>query len=89
MKNELGGKIMKEFPRVGAKIYSYLIDVNSEDKKEKGIKKCFIKRKLKLKDYKSFLEETQLENKINHLEENEIDVDSLKKDNKEFIKTIN
>ena len=58
-------------------------------KKAKSTKKCVIKRKLKFEDYKNCLEATQIENKINHLEENEIDEDSLKEDHKEFIKTIN
>ena len=38
MKNESGGKIMKEFASWRAKIYSYLIDNNDEDKKAKGTK---------------------------------------------------
>ena len=33
------------------------------------------------------MEATQLENKINHQDKNEIDLDSLKMDNKEFIKS--
>ena len=59
MKDELGGKIMT---------YSYLIDDDSEDKKAKGTKKCVIKRKLKIENYKNCIEAAQLENKINHLE---------------------
>ena len=58
-------------------------------KKAKSTKKFVIKRKLKFEDYKNCLEATQIENKINHLEENKIDEDSLKEDHKEFIKTIN
>ena len=38
------------------------------------LKQISIKRKLKFEDYKKFLEVTQLENKINYLEENKIDV---------------
>ena len=38
MKDELSGKIMKEFVRVRAKIYSYLIDDASENKKQKAQK---------------------------------------------------
>ena len=49
-------------------------------------KKCVIKEKLKFENYKNCLETTQPENKINHLEKNKIDIDSLKKDHKEFIK---
>ena len=61
-----------------AKTYSYLIDDGSEDKKVKGTKRCAIKQKIKFEDYKNCLEATQLENKINHPDKNEIDVDNLK-----------
>ena len=37
-------------------------------KKGKAAKKGVIKRKLKFENYKSYLEATQIENKINHLE---------------------
>ena len=53
MKDELGGKIMKEFVGLRAKTYSYLKDNNDENKKAKGTKKCVIKRKLKFQDYKN------------------------------------
>ena len=43
------------------------------------------KKKIKSKDYENCLEAAQLENKINHLQKNIIDVDSLKEDHKEFI----
>ena len=79
MKDELGGKIMKEFIRLRAKTFSYLIDDCSEDKKAKDTKKCVIERKLKFENYKNCLEATQLESKINHLEKNEIDAYSLKR----------
>ena len=79
MKDELGGKIVTKFVGIRAKTYSYLIDDNSEDKKAKGTKKCAIKRKLKFENYKNCLEATHLENKINHLEKNQIAIDSLKK----------
>ena len=45
-----------------------------------------MKRRLKFEDYKNCLKAIQLENKMNHLEKNKIDVDSLKEDHKEFIK---
>ena len=77
---------MKEFIRLRANTYSYLKDNNDKDKKAKGTKKCVIKRKLKLEDYKNCLEVAQIENKINYLEKNEIDVDSLSKHQKEFRK---
>ena len=41
--------------------------------------KSVMKRKLKFENYKNCLEATQLENKTNHLEKNQIDIDSLKK----------
>ena len=69
-----------------AKIYSSLQDNNNEDKKAKGTKRCAIKWKLKFQDYKNCLEAAQIENKINHLEKNKTDVDSLKEDRKELIK---
>ena len=79
MKNELGGKTMAKFVRLRAKTYSYLIDDGSKDEKAKGTKKCVIKRKLKFENYKNCLEVTQLENKLNYLEQNKIKIDSLKK----------
>ena len=66
MKDELRGKIMKEFVGLRAKAYSYLIDDGGEDKKAKGTKKCVIKRKVKFENYKHCLQATKLENKINH-----------------------
>ena len=88
MKDELGRKIMKFVP-LRAKTYSYLIDGGSEDKKAKGTKKCVIKRKLKFENYKNCVEATQLENKINYLEKNKIDINSIKefiKNNKSILK---
>ena len=79
MKDELDGKIMTKFVGLRAKTYSYLIGDGSEDKKAKGTKMCVIKRKLKFENYKICLEVTQLKNKINYLEKNKINIDSLKK----------
>ena len=86
MKDELGGKIITKFVGLRAKTYSYLKDDGSEDKKAKGTKKCVIKRNLKFENYKNCLEVNQPYNKINYLEKNEINVDSIKTDHKEFIK---
>ena len=67
---------MKEFIGLRAKTYSYLTDDSSEYEKAKYTKNVSLKN-LNLKIKKSYLEATQLENKINHLEKSEIDVDSL------------
>ena len=87
MKDESGEKIMTEFAALRAKTYSYSTDNKDEDKKAKGTKKCVIKRKLKFEDYKHCLERTQLENKINHLQKRNLNVDNLRENHKEFIKT--
>ena len=56
MKDELGGKIMKEFISLRPKMYSYRVDENgdtqSEPKKCKGIKKCVVKNTIRFDDYK-------------------------------------
>ena len=70
MENELGGKIMKKLVATRAKTYSYLIDNSSKDKETKDTKRCVIKSKFKLENYKNRSEATQLENKVNHLEKN-------------------
>ena len=46
MKDELGGKIMKEFIGLRPKCYSYLTDDDNVDKKAKGTKKCVIKKEI-------------------------------------------
>ena len=80
MKNELGGQIIKQFVGLRAKAYSiYLKDNNDEHKKEKGTKKCVIKRKVKFQDYKNCLEAAQIEIK-NYLRKKKSDVDSPKED---------
>ena len=53
-KDELEGRIMKEFCVLRAKAYSYLRD-DIEVKKSKGIKKCVIKRELMFENYKDCL----------------------------------
>ena len=64
MKNELVGKIMREFLRLRAKSYSYFIEDGSEDKKAKGTYKCLKKRELNnkncLEDHKEFLKSNKL-----------------------------
>ena len=77
MKVELGGKIMMEFVGLKAKTYSYLIDNGNGDKKAKGTRKCVIKIKVILKDYKKCLKATQFENKIKQVEKNKINTESI------------
>ena len=86
IKDELSKKITQKIVGLRRKTYNCLIDIGSEDTNTKGTKKCDIKRKHKLQDYKICLEATQLENEIIHLENNEIDANCLKKYQKEFMK---
>ena len=58
--------------------------------KKKRWKNVCHKKKLKFDDYKTCLEETEIENKINHLEKHKIFIDSLNeflKQNKVMLKT--
>ena len=58
-------------------------------KKEKVQKKKKKKKKrLKFENYKRCLEATKFENKINFLENNEINIDNITKDHKEFLRNI-
>ena len=54
MKDELGGKIMKEFISLRPKMYSYRVG-NSEPKTCKGIKKCVVRKTISFEDYKRCL----------------------------------
>ena len=53
-KDELRGRIMKEFCALRRKTYSYLKDGDSETKKAKGTKKCVIKRGLIFENYTDY-----------------------------------
>ena len=55
-------------------------------KKEKGTRKCVLKRKLNFEDYKHCLKATHFENKIKHLEKNRRNVVSFRENHKQFIK---
>ena len=55
MKDELGGKIIREFVTLRPKTCSFLTDDGKEDKKAKGTKKCVIKKMIKFNDYKKCL----------------------------------
>ena len=46
---------MISFTGLRAKTYAYLMDDGSEHKKAKGTKKCVIKRRLMVKNYKDCL----------------------------------
>ena len=55
-------------------------------KKAEGTKKCVIRWKLKFEDYEHCLETTQQGNEINQLKRKKHDADSLKENQKEFVK---
>ena len=54
-KDKLGKKIMKEFVRLRAKIWAYLMDDDTEHKKAKGTKRSVIERGLMVENYKDCL----------------------------------
>ena len=86
MKDELGRKTMKNIVGLRAKFCSYLIDDGSEDRKAKVTEKCVKKRNLKFENYKNCLEATQIEKKISYLGKNKINIDSVKKNHKQFMR---
>ena len=55
MKDELEGKIIKEFVALRPKTYSYLTDDDTIHKKAKGTKQCVIKPILNFNDHKKCL----------------------------------
>ena len=54
MKDELGGRVMKEFIGLRPKMYCYKVE-DFELKKCKGIKKCVVKKTMRFEDYKKCL----------------------------------
>ena len=52
-KDELNENIMKEFVAPRTKTYAYLMQDDSEHKKEKATKKCVIRRELMFENYKN------------------------------------
>ena len=54
-KDEIGGKMMKEFVALRIKIYAYLMDDDSKKKKAKATKKCVIKCELMFENYRDCL----------------------------------
>ena len=71
MKGEL---VDTESAALWPKMYRYLTDDSEENKMRKNTIKCVVKRKLKIEDYKHCLEATQIENKINLSEKNNLSV---------------
>ena len=57
MKDELGGKIMKEFIKLKPKRYAYLMDDGNVDKEAKETKRCVIKRLIMYDNYRESLKE--------------------------------
>ena len=55
-KDEAGGKIIKEFVGLRAKLYSYKMDEGKENKRCKGIKKAVVEKSITHEDYKTCLE---------------------------------
>ena len=55
-KDETGGKIIKEFVGLRAKLYSYKMDEGKENKRCKGIKKAVVKKSITHEDYKTCLQ---------------------------------
>ena len=51
---------MTEFCALRSKTYSYLMDDGGSDKKTKGTKKCVIKKRLKVNDYKDCLLQNEI-----------------------------
>ena len=77
MKDKLGEKLMTKFVGLWAKANSYLTNDGSEDRNPKDTNKYVIKIKPKFENDKKFLEAIQLDNKINYLEEIQINIDSF------------
>ena len=55
MKDEAGGKIIKEFVGLRAKLYSFVMDDGEETKKCKGVKKQVVESSIRHEDYKTCL----------------------------------
>ena len=86
MKDKLGGQIMKIFVGLRPKTYAYLKGNDDEIKKQKGKKRCVIKRNLQIKDFKNCLKASQSINKANYLENKTLKIDSLKENHRVYRK---
>ena len=88
MKDKYGGKIMKKYFRLRVKAYIYLKENNDEDKKQNVQNSAPQKENLNLKIINLFRNSSNWKwNK--RLEENKIDVDCLKEDQKNSWKIVN
>ena len=54
-KDEAGGKIVREFVGLRAKLYAYKMHEGKEEKRRKGVKKAVVKRSINFEDYKTCL----------------------------------
>ena len=86
MKDELEGKKIKELAALRVETYSYLTN-NDEDKKAKGTTKCDLKRKLKFEEYDPVQKQFNLKTNLTIQKKNNLNVNNLEKNHKEFIKT--
>ena len=73
---------MIKFAAFRPKRYSSLTDDSEENKKGKITNKWVEKKTLEFRDYKHCLELTEFENKRDHSEKYNLDVDNLKKPQK-------
>ena len=64
MKDEFDVRVMKQFISMWAKMYSYLTNDGSIDKKAKSKKKCLIQREIRFEDYKTSLEKNETTMKL-------------------------
>ena len=55
-KDEAGGKIIKEFVGLRAKLYSFITEEGKENKRCKGIKKAVVEKSIRHEDYKTCLQ---------------------------------
>lgn len=66
-KDEMGGKILKEFVSLRPKLYAYKTENNDEVKKAKGVKKYVINQHMYFKNYievlNAYINHTSLDNK--------------------------
>ena len=63
-KDDLGGKIMKEFCALRAKTQTYLTEDDSEMKKAKRVERCVIRRRLMLENDSLFNNKTILRSQL-------------------------